>query len=249
MLFVTWFAISCAFAVPLSHDVEGPTTVTESRLLIGVRGITNGHVDRHLPGEYAATFFILGAPPAGLSACMVDCAEDLSTSMSNSAIEVSEFDVSTRELRLQGMAMASEYEELLRTLQYTNRATNPNVDTFNIFVSDGAVNTSFTLPVTTVGRRRRRSVSEAKLPNPKSPLHDMKHHVDEHKPAVDEIKRAKRSPKSVSHVEDAQPEVAYGFSMWSLPAMLVFGSTVLLATAMMWIYQKKHAGNKDLSEA
>lgn len=236
--------------MPLSHDVEGPATVTESRLLIGVRGIANGHVDRNLPGEYAATFFVIGAPPGGLSGCMVDCAEDLSTSLSNPDIAVSDFDVSTRELKLWGMALASQYEELLRTLQYTNRATSPNVDTFNIFVSDGVFNTSFNLPVTIGGKRRRRSVSDAKVTNPKSPLHtDMKHAVDEHKPTAEEIKRAKRSPKSLSHVEDAQPEVAHGFSMWSLPAMLVFGSTVILATALMWIYQKKQGGSKDLSEA
>ena len=219
--------------------------MTESRLLIGARSISSGHVDRHLQGEFAATFFVIGVPPGGLSACMVDCAEDLSTSRSHSDIAVSEFNVATRELKLTGLALASDYEELLRTLQYTNRATSPNIDTFTIFVSDGVHNTSFNQPVTLGGKRRRRSVSAV---NPKTSLHTNKH--IEHKTAVEETKRAKRSPKSPSHVEEDQAEVIHRFSMWSLlTIMVVVGATIILAAALTWIYQKKQAGSKELSEA
>lgn len=83
--------------------------------------------------------------------------------------------------------------------------------------------------------------------NPKTPLH-MNKHV-ERKTAVEETKRAKRSPKPPSHVEEDQAEVTRRFSMWSLPTMVVVGATVILAAALTWIYQKKQAGSKDLSEA
>lgn len=217
--------------------------MTESRLLIGARGISGGNADRFLQGEFAATFFVIGTPPGGLSSCMVDCAEDLSTSRSNSGISVSEFNVATRELRLTGSALASDYEELLRTLQYTNRATSPNVDTFTIFVSDGIHNISFNQAVT-IRRRRRRSVSEL---NPRVALPVNKH--SEQKPVEEGTKRAKRSPKSPPHVGDGQPEVTRGFSMWSVPAMVVVSATIVLAATLMWVYQKKKAGSWDLSEA
>lgn len=228
--------------MPLSHDVEGPASVTESRLLIGARATSNGLADRHLHGEFAATFLVIGTPPGDLSSCMVDCAEDLSTSHYNSDIAVSEFNVSERRLRLTGLALASDYEELLRTLQYTNRATSPNVDTFTIFVSDGMYNTSFDLPVS-IQRRRRRSAAEV---NPDMPLPTSKHIED--KSVMEEPKRAKRSFKSPSYVEEDQAEVTRGFSMWSLPAIVV-SVGVILAAAMIWAYQKKKAGSWDVSEA
>lgn len=228
--------------MPLSHDVEGPASVTESRLLIGARAISNGLADRHLEGEFAATFLVIGTPPGDLSSCMVDCAEDLSTSHYNSDIAVSEFNVATRELRLTGLALASDYEELLRTLQYTNRATSPNVDTFTISVSDGGYNTQLNLPVS-IRRRRRRSAVEV---NPDIPLPTSEHIED--KSVIEEAKTAKRSLKLPSYVEEDQAEVTHGFSMWSLPAIIVSVS-VLFAAAVIWAYQKKKAGSRDVSEA
>lgn len=72
--------------------------------------------------------------PSTLTTCVLECLELLTVDTSGTTVSAQPFNVSSRELVLLGPASRQEVEQVLRTLVYSNRAVNLNVDSMQLEV-------------------------------------------------------------------------------------------------------------------
>ena len=148
--------------LPLDYDVEGPSpNATDVVFILGARPISEGRFDLNYGGSIAAAVILASKAPPMFSGCVFDCLESLSanTSVATGTILELEFNRSARVIELIGPASPADFEAVLRTLVYLNRAPVINVQAIRLEVSDGIGTTSAEISIT--GSRRRRSVWES----------------------------------------------------------------------------------------
>ena len=242
--------------MPLQHEVGGPDSLDDVRFVVGGRITSGGRVDKLLLGEYVSTSVLTGVVPLTLGECVTSCAEDLQATLMRAGITVGEFDVTQRSLRLYGDSSAANYLDVLRTLQYTNRATSHNLNQFSFYVSDGINSANYSLPVTIVspGKRKRSVASHPAAPKPILPFANKEHDPSRDSdvrspPLVDNFERTsqrKRRSTTAEIAKDSNQETKAG--MWSLPMMVVSAATVVLALVVAWVALKK-TRKEDTSQA
>ena len=144
---------------PLTGDVEGPAENSSYVLTIGARYTSLGQYDKGFSGRLTAAIILSSSAPDGFASCVVDCLESMTVNTTGTDIVSLGFDESTRKLSLVGSALDHEYETVLQSLTYVNKASDvtiANVNSLNLKVSDGVGTTDITLPVNVVASRRRR---------------------------------------------------------------------------------------------
>ena len=113
----------------------------------------------NLDGQIAGAILLPSAAPANFATCVLDCLESMSVNTTGSpSIQSMEFNVSTRTLTLLGSAPDTQYEEVLHTVEYLNKARYPNIDNITLTIDDGTHVSSqvYDVIVQETGRRRRR---------------------------------------------------------------------------------------------
>lgn len=163
------FCDLCLFCIyldlPLTVDVERPNV--SYQLTLGARYTSDGKYDRGFAGSIAAIVLMpTTTAPAGFSSCVIDCLESMSIDTNGTSITSLGFNESTRTLSLVGNAPDSDYEKVLQSLTYVNKASSKtiaNVNSMRLTVDDGVGTTKLTLPVSVVGNQRRRRSETATL--------------------------------------------------------------------------------------
>ena len=120
--------------LPLDFDIEGPAAGSDTTFILGARPVTNGF-DQNLDGTLSAAVFFPSRAPAMFSGCVLSCLESLSVETAGTSVGAVEFDVTTRELILNGEATTSEFEQVLRSLEYINRAPATNTRAIQLQVN------------------------------------------------------------------------------------------------------------------
>ena len=126
--------------------------------MLGARAIANVLYDLNFYGNIAGAVLLSTGPPAGFSTCVLSCLESLVANTSGTAITSTGFNVTSRTLRLVGMAPLADYQTVLRSLTYINQAMDTNVNSVTVSIDDGVSTSHTTFPVTAGSGRRRRAV-------------------------------------------------------------------------------------------
>ena len=142
--------------LPLATDVEGPSEDEEYVFVLGARYTSIGGYDKQFSGMISGVILLSKSAPAGFAECVVDCLESMSVNTTGTAVISLGFDVSTRTLTLIGLAPDSDYEKVLQSLVYLNRATDPNIQGLRLVIDDGIGTQTLSLPVNVLGGSRRR---------------------------------------------------------------------------------------------
>lgn len=148
--------------------------------ILGARRIANGF-DLNFRGRVSAAIFSSFRAPPMFSVCVLDCLESLTadTSVAVEDIVIIDFNVTTRMLALIGPAPPSDFEAVLQTLEYLNRAPSINVQAIEIEVNDGVDTTVERIYVQQGGMRRRRSLQADHVISPLRQLHAVSQETDQ----------------------------------------------------------------------
>ena len=140
-------------------EVEGPPPGSSYTLTLGARYTSTGSYDKGFSGNIAAVVLQFSAPPAGFASCVVECLESMSANTTGTDIVSLGFDESTRTLSLVGNAPDYEYQKVLQTVMYINRASEAavaNVKSVVVAISDGFGEVEIEIPVNINDNSRRR---------------------------------------------------------------------------------------------
>ena len=146
--------------LPLSGDIEGPAKQSSYVLTLGSRYTSLGEHDKAFSGSLAAAILLPSSAPPGFASCVLDCLESMTVNTTGTNIVSLGFDESTRMLSLVGEAKDFDYEKVLQSLIYLNKASDKsiaNIDDLTLTVSDGVGTTKVTLQVNVFGSRKRRN--------------------------------------------------------------------------------------------
>lgn len=121
--------------LPLDFDIEGPSSQTGTLFVLGARPVTSGY-DLNFAGQLSAAVLFPSRAPPMFSICVLDCLESLTADTQGTAVTSLPFDVAERELVLNGPAMPSEFEQVLRNVYYLNRAPDINLELITLQVSN-----------------------------------------------------------------------------------------------------------------
>ncbi len=131
-------------------------------MTIGARYTSLGEHEKGFSGSLASVILLPSAPPPGFALCVVDCLESMTVDTTGTNVINLGFDVSTRTLSLMGNAQDFEYQTVLQSLTYLNKASDKsiaNISNMRLTVYDGVGTTKVTLPVNVFGSRKRRHES------------------------------------------------------------------------------------------
>lgn len=117
----------------MPFPIEGPSNDTDVTFVLGARPITSGY-DLNFAGTIAAAIFSPSQAPAMFSSCVLDCLESLTVDAMDTAITVTPFSVTSRQLQLLGPASPAQVQQVLRNAVYLNRAPNINVESIQLEV-------------------------------------------------------------------------------------------------------------------
>ena len=141
--------------LPLSEDIEGPTTIDGVDFVIGARPIETG-ADSNFIGLLTGLVVMPQIAPSGFSVCVLQCLESLTADTTGTRIIASPFNHEQRQLILYGPASPETFEAVLRTITYTNLAVDINVERIDVDVHDGISSTLESVTVVHGMRRRKR---------------------------------------------------------------------------------------------
>ena len=132
-------ALSChpqtfVTGLPLDFDIEGPSSPTGNLFVLGARPASAGY-DLNFVGQLSAVVLFPSRAPPMFSICVLDCLESLSADTQGTAITSLAFNVVDRQLVLNGPAPPTEFEQVLRNLDYRNRAPDINLDQITLEVT------------------------------------------------------------------------------------------------------------------
>jgi hypothetical protein len=250
---VTYPTVVDGSPLPLQHDVQGPDSLSDTRFVVGGRITSGGGVDKLLPGEYVSTYLLTGVVVHSLGECMTSCSEDLQATLTHADITVDEFNVTERTLRLSGSSSAANYLGILRTLQYTNRATSANLDQFSFQVFDGAHTTNYNLPVSQQKKRKRSLPFQPAAPQPRTLNKKLVLPSDlsiKQPTSMDNAEQTlERKPRSLLSAQsvDEVPQEAESSSVWSLPVIVLSSATVVLALVVAWAVHRKSKTEDEMA--
>lgn len=101
--------------------------------MIGARPVTNGY-DLNFSGHLSAVVFAPNQAPAMFSRCVLECLESLTIDTTGIPLTVIPFNVSSRLLELLGPASPAQVQQVLRSVDYLNRAPSVNIQSFQLEV-------------------------------------------------------------------------------------------------------------------
>ena len=144
--------------------MEGSSANSTHVFVLGARAIANDLYDLNFNGNIAGAVLLSTGAPSGFSTCVLSCLESLVANTSGTAITSTGFNVTSRTLRLVGIAPPSDYQTVLRSLTYINQAMATNVNSITVSINDGVSTSHTTFPVTAgSGRRRRAALGRRRL--------------------------------------------------------------------------------------
>ena len=141
--------------LPLSEDIEGPSTIDGVEFIVGARPIETG-ADSNFIGLVTGLVIMSQIAPSGFSGCVLQCLESLTADTTGTAIVARPFNREQRQLVLYGPASPETFEAVLRTVTYTNLARDINVERFDVNVHDGIATTLGSITVVQGMMRRKR---------------------------------------------------------------------------------------------
>lgn len=120
--------------LPLSYDLEGPSPGSDAVFVLGARAVTNGF-DLHFTGSVSSAIIAPNTAPPAFSRCILDCLESITLNTIGTPLRATPFNVSARQLEILGPASPSEVQQVLRSIEYLNRAPDPNINSIELEVS------------------------------------------------------------------------------------------------------------------
>lgn len=117
----------------MNCDIEGPADVSAATFVLGARPVTGGY-DNNIGARLSTALFFASRAPPMFSDCILTCLESLEVITTGTSVTALNFDVSNRQLVLNGPASPQEIQTILRSLVYTNKASTINVISFRLEV-------------------------------------------------------------------------------------------------------------------
>lgn len=101
--------------------------------VLGARPVTGGY-DNNIGARLSAALFFASRAPSMFSGCVLACLESVDIVTAGTPVMALDFDESNRQLVLNGPALPDEFQAVLRSLVYTNRAPDINVASIRVEV-------------------------------------------------------------------------------------------------------------------
>ena len=125
--------IKIILGLPLNSDIEGPVDTSAAIFVLGARPVTGGY-DNNIGAQLSTALFFASRAPSVFSDCILACLESVEVMTAGTSVMALDFDVSNRQLVLNGPASPKEIQTILRSLLYTNKAPTINVISFRLEV-------------------------------------------------------------------------------------------------------------------
>ena len=201
--------------LPLSEDVEGPSTLDNVDFVIGARPIETG-TDSNFVGLLTGIVMMPQRAPSGFSGCVLHCLESITADTAGTDIIASPFDQEHRQLILYGPASPEIFEGVLQTVTYTNMAPDINVERIDVEVHDGISSTTETITIVQGLMRRKRDVETVA----EEPVPQHLHH---------------RNILSIEEQSDEREDSSSSISTyWPLAVVALSSTGILIAILVVW---------------
>lgn len=125
--------IKLILGLPLNSDIEGPVDASAAIFVLGARPVTGGY-DNNIGAQLSTALLFVSRAHSVLSGCILACLESMEVTTAGTSVMALGFDVSNRQLVLNGSASPKEIQTILRSLLYTNKAPTINVISFRLEV-------------------------------------------------------------------------------------------------------------------
>ena len=219
--------------MPLTEDIEGPSSLDGVDFIVGARPITTG-VDSNFVGQLTGLVITPHEAPPLFSRCVLQCLESMTADTTGTGIIAGSFDREERQLTLYGPATPDVFQSVLRTVTYLNLAPDINLASIEVDVNDGINSTVESITVVQgVSMRRKRDATTTISDTILQPR-DVGHVI------------SKRSIKEVTEQrkEESRPSMK---SHWPIFMVGLSSVAVLLAVVVIWgVVQHKTHGPKSV---